>query len=93
MKSKYTLGLDFGTNSVRALIVDVNNGHELASYVSDYVHGDAGVVLRADQPDLARQHPADYLRGIERVVKQTLEFAAADSSHDFSPRNVIGIGD
>jgi len=92
MKSKYTLGLDFGTNSVRALIVDVNNGHELASYVSDYVHGDAGVVLRADQPDLARQHPADYLRGIERVVKQSLEFAASDSSHGFSPRNVIGIG-
>jgi len=92
MKSKYTLGLDFGTNSVRALIVDVSNGHELASYVSDYVHGDAGVVLRADQPDLARQHPADYLRGIEQVVKQALEFAASDSSHEFSPRNVIGIG-
>jgi L-ribulokinase len=92
MKSKYTLGLDFGTNSVRALIVDVNNGHELASYVSDYVHGDAGVVLRPDQPNLARQHPADYLHGIEKVVTQAMEFAAADNSHGFSPQNVIGIG-
>jgi L-ribulokinase len=92
MANKYTLGLDFGTNSVRALIVDVTNGHELASYVSDYVHGDAGVVLKSDQPDLARQHPSDYLLGIERVVTQAMEFAAADSAHGFSPRNIIGIG-
>jgi len=60
MSGKYTLGLDFGTNSVRALIVDVQDGHELASYISNYSHGDAGIVLRPDQPHLARQHPADY---------------------------------
>src|SRR6202034_1615916 len=65
---------------------------ELASHVSDYSHGDVGVILRSDQPDLARQHPADYLRGIEVAVTQAIEFAAADSSHEFSPRHVIGIG-
>jgi L-ribulokinase len=92
MSSKYTLGLDFGTNSVRALIVDVRDGRELASYVCDYSHGDSGVILRPDQPDLARQHPADYIRGIEVAVTQATEFAAADASHDFSPRNIIGIG-
>jgi L-ribulokinase len=92
MTGKYTIGLDFGTNSVRALIVDVQDGRELASYVSHYMHGDAGVVLKADQPDLARQHPAAYLRGIESAVKQALEFAAADPSHGFSPKQVIGIG-
>jgi L-ribulokinase len=92
MSGKYTLGLDFGTNSVRALIVDVRDGRELASYVSDYSHGDVGVILRSDHPDLARQHPADYLRGIETAVTQAMEFAAASSSHDFSWRHIIGIG-
>jgi L-ribulokinase len=92
MSGKYTLGLDFGTNSVRALIVDIRDGRELASYVCNYTHGDVGVILRPDQPDLARQHPAEYIRGIEVAVTQAMEFAAADSSHDFSPRHVIGIG-
>lgn len=92
MSSKYTLGLDFGTNSVRALVVDVRNGKELASYVCDYQRGEAGVVLRADLPHLARQHPADYLRGIEVSVKGALEIAAGDKSSGFSPGHVIGIG-
>jgi len=92
MSGKYTLGLDFGTNSVRALIVDVQDGHELASYISNYAHGDSGIVLRPDQPHLARQHPADYLRGIEHAVTQAMEFAATDGSRGFSPRDVIGIG-
>src|SRR5579872_2827154 len=92
MTAKYALGLDFGTNSVRALIVDVRDGRELASTVTNYTHGDAGVILRPDQPDLARQHPADYLRGIEVAVTQALEFAASDSSEGFSPQHVIGIG-
>jgi L-ribulokinase len=92
MSSKYTLGLDFGTNSVRALIVDVRDGCEMASYICDYVHGDAGIVTRPDQPNLARQHPADYLRGIERAVTTALEFAATQRSRDFSPRHIIGIG-
>jgi L-ribulokinase len=92
MSGKYTLGLDFGTNSVRVLIVDVRDGRELASYVCNYLHGDVGVMLKADQPDLARQHPAEYIRGIEVGVTQAMEFAAAESSHEFSPRHVIGIG-
>ena len=92
MSGKYTLGLDFGTNSVRALIVDVRDGRELASYSCNYSRGDMGVVLQSDQPDLARQHPADYLRGIEMAVTRALEFSATQNSEDFSPRHIIGIG-
>jgi L-ribulokinase len=92
MADKYALGLDFGTNSVRAVIVDIHDGRELASYVSAYTHGDAGVVMRDNEPDLARQHPTVYLRGIESAVTQALEFAAADNSGKFSPRHIIGIG-
>jgi L-ribulokinase len=86
----YSIGLDFGTNSVRALVVDVTNGHELASSVWNYEHGQAGVVLDANVPDLARQHPADYVRGIEATVKDAMKLATADKN--FSPQELIGIG-
>jgi len=69
MSAKYTIGLDYGTNSVRALIVNVANGQEVATAVWDYEHGTAGVVLSRD-PNLARQHPADYVKGAEISIKQ-----------------------
>ena len=90
MASHYSLGLDFGTNSVRALVVDVRDGRQLSSFTWQYAYGHAGVILDAAVPDLARQHPADYLAGIEAAVKQALEFAAEDA--DFSTKRVIGIG-
>jgi L-ribulokinase len=90
MPSHYTIGLDFGTNSVRAVVVDVRDGRELSSHTWPYAYGNAGVILDANVPDLARQHPADYLAGIEATIKQALEFAAEDG--DFSTKRVIGIG-
>jgi L-ribulokinase len=57
MKAQYTIGLDYGTNSVRALIVNVANGAEVAAAVWTYAHGTQGVILSRD-PNLARQHPA-----------------------------------
>ncbi|HEX4795854.1 MAG TPA: ribulokinase [Humisphaera sp.] len=90
MAGKYAIGLDFGTNSVRALIVDVRDGRELGEGVSDYARGDKGVVLNPDDPHLARQHPADYLAGIEQSVALALKQAAKD--HAFSAKDVIGIG-
>lgn len=90
MAGKYSVGLDFGTNSVRALVVDVRDGRELGSAVSDYARGDRGVIVDPGNPHLARQHPADYLAGIEQAVGMALEHAATDG--DFSRKNVIGIG-
>ena len=90
MAAHFSIGLDFGTNSVRALVVDVRDGRELASYVWPYSYGRAGIILDPAVPDLARQHPADYIAGIEAAVKQALEHASTDES--FSARNVIGIG-
>ena len=89
--AKYALGLDFGTNSVRALLVDVRNGREAATSVFAYPSGREGIVLQAKNPDLARQHPADYLLGIEATVKQTLA-AAKRTIKSFRPADVIGIG-
>ena len=90
MASKYAIGLDYGTNSVRALIVDVKDGREIASAVWNYAHGTMGVVLDPADPNLARQHPADYIKGIEVTVVEALKAAKADKA--FNPDDVIGIG-
>ena len=69
--NKYTIGLDYGTNSVRALLVDVRNGNEIAESVYSYEHGVKGVVLGRD-PNMARQHPADYLKGAVVTIKKVI---------------------
>ena len=90
MSAQYTIGLDYGTNSVRALIVSVANGQEVGTAVWGYAHGTAGVILGRD-PNLARQHPADYLQGAEITIKQALA-QAHDTVRGFTPEQVIGIG-
>ena len=85
MSGKYTIGLDYGTNSVRALIVDVRNGREVGTAVWEYAHGTHGVILARD-PNLARQHPADYLTGAARTIQQALKQAKV------RPAQIIGIG-
>ena len=88
--AKYTIGLDYGTNSVRALIVNVADGAEVGASVWNYAHGESGILLDPKQPDLARQHPADYVTGIEQTVRGAL--AAAQKVKGFKPGDVIGIG-
>ncbi len=90
MRAKYTIGLDYGTNSVRALIVNTANGAEVAGAVWTYTHGTQGVILSRD-PNLARQHPADYLIGAEITIKQAL-VAAKKSVRGFRAGQVVGIG-
>lgn len=90
MPGKYAIGLDFGTNSVRALIVDVATGAEVGTQVFDYPHGEAGILLAAKDPNLARQHPADYVEGISGAVRGALRDAAGKDG--FQAENVIGIG-
>lgn len=88
--STYTLGLDYGTNSVRAVVVDCATGREVGTVVWKYEHGQDGVILSKD-PHLARQHPADYVEGAERVIRAALS-AARKTAPKFSPDQVIGIG-
>ncbi len=88
---KYSIGLDFGTNSCRALIVDISNGQELASHVFDYPSGNSGVITDVKDHNLARQNPADYLIGIEVTITEALKKAKKENSK-FSPDDVIGIG-
>jgi len=88
--TKYTIGLDYGTNSVRSLIVNVANGREVASAVWNYEHGTQGVLLSRD-PNLARQHPADYVTGAEVTIKKALALAKR-AVRGFAPDQIIGIG-
>jgi len=90
MNARYTLGLDYGTNSVRALLVNTANGKEVATAVWGYEHGEAGVILGRD-PNLARQHPADYVKGAEVTIKKALA-EARRTVRGFKPEQVVGIG-
>ena len=87
----YTIGLDYGTNSVRCLIVDVTDGNELGTAVYDYETGEAGIILDPSDHNLARQNPADYLKGIEDTITQAIA-QAKKSDEDFNPADIIGIG-
>ncbi|MHC4713227.1 MAG: ribulokinase, partial [Planctomycetota bacterium] len=82
--------LDFGTNSVRALIVDTATGEEIATAVTKYTRGDAGVIIDDNDPNVARQHPAEYTEGIVRCVSAALKKAAKRKG--FSAADIIGIG-
>lgn len=80
---KLTIGLDYGTNSVRALLVNAETGEELATSVYSYPTGEAGILLSKD-PNLARQNPADYIAGFYAVVGEVL--------HGYDADDVVGLG-
>jgi L-ribulokinase len=86
----FTIGLDFGTGSVRAAVADCTDGRLLGSAVFDYPSGTGGVVTDPRDPHLARQHPADYVAGLLAAVPQALR--AAEAHAGFDRRRVIGIG-
>ncbi len=87
----FVIGLDFGTNSCRSLIIRTSDGQELASHVFMYPSGEAGVIVDTTDPNLARQNPADYIEGIEITIKQAIK-NAAKTDENFNPENIIGIG-
>jgi L-ribulokinase len=90
MPAAYTIGVDFGTNSVRAVVVRCADGQMIGTRVFNYPSGDQGVLLDPRDPHLARQNPADYLEGLRASVRGALAEAAREPG--FSPGLVIGIG-
>ena len=86
----YSIGVDYGTNSVRAVVVDTADGRVVGTKVFDYPSGEQGVLLDPKQPHLARQNPADYVEGLRVAVADALKAAEADPQ--FSRDRVIGIG-
>lgn len=90
MIKKYSVGVDYGSLSGRAVLVDVQSGEELASAVLEYPHAVMSEFLPDGMtrlgPDWALQHPQDYLDVLSATVPAVLKDA------NVSPADVIGIG-
>ena len=67
MKS-FVIGIDFGTDSVRAILVDENTGQEVASSAVEYSRWKKGLFCNSQEKQF-RQHPLDYIEGLELAVK------------------------
>lgn len=91
MAKQYSLGIDYGTNSCRSLLVDLSDGTEVGSTVFPYPSGEMGILLDPRDPHVARQNPQDYLDGLETVIQGALEQAKINVP-GFDPAEVVGIG-
>lgn len=89
-RRRYALGLDFGTESGRALLVDVETGEEVATSVHEYSDGVLDEVLPDGtvrlEEDWALQNPEDYIEALRATIPDALRTASVD------PEQVIGIG-
>lgn len=87
---RYVLGIDFGTLSGRALLVDADSGEEVATAVLEYPHGVIEHALPGTskklRPATALQNPADYLAVLEQTIPRVLRAAKA------KPEQVLGLG-
>ncbi|MEN6480091.1 MAG: ribulokinase [Anaerolineales bacterium] len=87
---KYALGVDFGTESARAVLFALADGAEIAQAVSEYPDGVIDEVLPGTsirlEPDWALQNPADYVQCFQESARQVVAESGVD------PRDIIGIG-
>lgn len=89
MCAKYVIGIDFGTESGRAVLINVADGAEIAAHVTAYRHGVMSETLPDGTKlgfDWALQHPGDYLEVLGKSVPQVLRLSSVH------PSDVIGIG-
>lgn len=88
--SKYTIGIDYGTQSGRAVLIDVETGREVATAVKTYTHGVMDKFLPDGKTrlehDWALQHPRDYLEVLEVTIPSVVKKAGVLADQ------VIGLG-
>lgn len=88
-KKQYTLGVDFGTLSARAVLLRVKDGAEVAEATSFYPHGVMDRTLPSGKklpPQFALQHPKDYMLALRETVQAVLQKASADANE------IAGVG-
>lgn len=85
MQDKFTIGLDYGTDSVRALVVNTQTGENVGTAVHYYERWKKGLFCDASISQF-RQHPLDYVEGLEAAVKGALAGLS-----DEVKQNVVGI--
>jgi L-ribulokinase len=85
MTKKYVIGLDYGTDSVRSVVVDTGNGETVGTSVFEYPRWKKGLYCDPSANSF-RQHPLDYIEGMEHSVKEALKGLPADITD-----NIVGI--
>lgn len=85
MSTSYVFGIDYGSDSVRAVLVDTQNGEEVSTSVCLYPRWKEGKYCSPSE-NIFRQHPQDYIDGLESVVKGALAAAPAGAAEQ-----VVGI--
>lgn len=83
--SRFVIGLDFGTDSVRALLVNAHTGEEIEHAVHFYTRWKKGLYCDAHRSQF-RQHPLDYQEGLEVTIKEVLSKVSKDIAE-----NIIGL--
>ncbi|MBD2871255.1 ribulokinase [Paenibacillus arenilitoris] len=90
MSSKYAIGVDYGTQSGRAVLIDLSNGSEVAEHVTPYTHHVIDEKLPVSgiklEHDWALQHPLDYIEVLEKSVPAVMKESGVN------PADVIGLG-
>ena len=74
MNDQFVIGVDFGSDSVRSIIVNAANGNEIAAAVFYYPRWKDGLYCDASLNQF-RQHPLDYVEGLEQTIKSCLQQA------------------
>jgi len=85
--NRYAIGVDYGTLSARAVLLELSTGREVASSVFDYPHGVMSETLPDGTPlgvDWALEHPTDYMQALENTVRGVMA--------DIDPADVVGLG-
>ena len=73
-KNAYTIGVDFGTDSVRSILVDTSNGVEISSSVFYYPRWKEGKFCTPSKNQF-RQHPQDYIDGLQFTIRACIDAA------------------
>ncbi|MDQ0594313.1 L-ribulokinase [Chryseobacterium ginsenosidimutans] len=81
---KYVIGLDYGTDSVRAVLIDTENGTELATSVSYYQRWKEGKFCKPEENQF-RQHPLDHIEGLEKTIFDVVKESGV------APENIVSI--
>src|SRR5690554_2824863 len=78
MKKSYVIGLDYGTDSVRAVLLDAHSGEEIATDVSYYARWKQRLYCEATKNQF-RQHPLDHIEGLEKTIKSVVTQSGVDA--------------
>ena len=90
-QTKYTIGVDYGTDSVRSLIVNTATGEEVAGAVFEYPRWKKGLYCDPSKNQF-RQHPKDYLEGLEFTVREALKQAGTEVAQQITGLSVDTTG-